>query len=126
MIGNPLETSFALAHLIFEGTLDRFPNVRICGAHGGGYFPFYIGRFDHGWRVRPEAKTCRQPPSEYLKRLWFDALVFDPEQLAYLIRVEVCGAAARSVASATRNLISRPAKRSVEQAHRRLSAWPLL
>ncbi len=96
VIGNPADTTIALAKLVFTtialaklvfgGVLDRHPRLKICGAHGGGYFPFYIGRFDHGWRVRPEAKTCRQPPSEYLKRLWFDALVFDPEQLAYLIR----------------------------------------
>jgi predicted TIM-barrel fold metal-dependent hydrolase len=86
VIGNPADTTIALAKLVFGGVLDRHPRLKICGAHGGGYFPFYIGRFDHGWRVRPEAKTCRLPPSEYLKRLWFDALVFDPEQLAYLIR----------------------------------------
>jgi aminocarboxymuconate-semialdehyde decarboxylase len=86
VIGNPADTTIALAKLVFGGVLDRYPRLKICGAHGGGYFPFYIGRFDHGWRVRPEAKTCRQLPSEYLRRLYFDALVFDPEQLTYLIR----------------------------------------
>ena len=48
MIGNPLETATALAHLIYEGTLDRFPGLKIAAAHGGGYLPSYIGRFDHG------------------------------------------------------------------------------
>src|SRR5207245_978399 len=54
VIGNPLETSLALAHLIFEGTLDRFPNVKICGAHGGGFLPSYAARMDPGCSVFPD------------------------------------------------------------------------
>lgn len=86
VIGNPTETTIALAHLVFGGVLDRHPRVKICAAHGGGYFPFYCGRFDHGWRVRPEARTCRQPPSDYLQRIWFDSLVYRPDSLEYLVR----------------------------------------
>ncbi|MGH7865804.1 MAG: amidohydrolase family protein [Candidatus Binataceae bacterium] len=86
VIGNPTETTLALAHLVFAGVLDRFPRLKICAAHGGGYFPFYIARFDHGWRVRPEAHTCKVAPSEYLKRIWFDSLVYTPEQLEFLAR----------------------------------------
>jgi len=86
VIGNPLETTIALAHMIFSGLLDRRPALRICAAHGGGYFPFYAARFDHGWRVRPEAHTCIRPPGEYLNRLWFDALVYTPEHLEFLVR----------------------------------------
>jgi aminocarboxymuconate-semialdehyde decarboxylase len=86
LIGNPAETTIALAHLVFSGVLDRYPRLKICAAHGGGYFPFYTARFDHGWRMRPEAHTCRLAPSEYLKRLWFDSLVYTPEQLGFLIR----------------------------------------
>jgi len=85
IIGNPLETTLALGHLIFSGTLDRYPGLRICAAHGGGYFPFYTARFDHGWRVRPEAHDCRETPSAYLRRLWFDSLVYDPDLLNFLI-----------------------------------------
>lgn len=85
LVGNPAETTLALAHLIFAGVLDRHPRLKICAAHGGGYFPFYPARFDHGWRVRPEAHTCRLAPSEYLKRIWFDSLVYTPEQLGFLI-----------------------------------------
>ena len=48
VIGNPLETTIALSHLIFEGTLDRFPGLKICAAHGGGYLPSYMNRSDHG------------------------------------------------------------------------------
>lgn len=86
VIGNPLETAVALAHMVFAGVLDACPRLKICAAHGGGYFPFYTSRFDHGWRVRPEAHTCQHPPSEYLKRLWFDSLVYSPEQLGFLIQ----------------------------------------
>jgi aminocarboxymuconate-semialdehyde decarboxylase len=87
LIGNPLESAIAVAHLIFGGTLDRHPRLHICVAHGGGYLPGYFGRLDHGWRARAD---CRQhitrPPSEYLHRLYFDTLVFDPAQLDFLVR----------------------------------------
>jgi aminocarboxymuconate-semialdehyde decarboxylase len=86
LIGNPAETTVALAHLVFSGVFDRCPRLKVCAAHGGGYFPFYSARFDHGWRVRPEAHSCRLAPSEYLKRIWFDSLVYTPEQLGFLIR----------------------------------------
>ncbi len=85
VIGNPTETTLALAHMVFAGVFDRHPRLKVCAAHGGGYFPFYIGRFDHGWGVRPEAHTCRFAPSEYLKRIWFDSIVFAPEQLRFLV-----------------------------------------
>jgi len=86
LIGNPAETTVALAHLVFSGVFDRCPRLKVCAAHGGGYFPFYSSRFDHGWQVRPEAHSCRLAPSEYLKRIWFDSLVYTPEQLGFLIR----------------------------------------
>lgn len=86
LIGNPAETTVALAHLVFSGVFDRCPRLKVCAAHGGGYFPFYSARFDHGWRVRPEAHSCRLAPSEYLKRIWFDSLVYTPEQLGFLIK----------------------------------------
>ena len=86
VIGNPAETTVALAHLIFSGIFDRHPRLKVVAAHGGGYFPFYTARFDHGWRVRPEAHTCAEAPSNYLKKIWFDSLVYEPTQLEYLIR----------------------------------------
>jgi aminocarboxymuconate-semialdehyde decarboxylase len=85
LIGNPTETTVALAHLIFNGVFDRYPNLKVVAAHGGGYFPFYSARFDHGWHVRPESHTCADPPSTYLKRIWFDSLVYTPAQLQLLI-----------------------------------------
>ena len=88
VIGNPLETLLALAHLIFEGTLDRFPNVKICGAHGGGFLPSYAARMDHGCAVFPEqckGPTLKKKPSEYLKQLYIDSLVFTSEALRHLV-----------------------------------------
>src|SRR5262249_31402430 len=73
VIGNPLETTIALSHLIFEGTLDKFPGLKICGAHGGGFLPSYSGRSDTGCFTRPDRcpggpwGTIKKKPSEYLK-----------------------------------------------------------
>jgi aminocarboxymuconate-semialdehyde decarboxylase len=86
LIGNPAETTVALAHLIFSAAFDRHPKLKVIAAHGGGYFPFYTARFDHGWRVRPEAHSCASAPSTYLKKIWFDSMVYEPAQLEYLIR----------------------------------------
>jgi aminocarboxymuconate-semialdehyde decarboxylase len=85
IIGQPLETTIALSHLIFGGVLDRYPELKICAAHGGGYLPSYIGRSDHGFDVRPEAAQIRCKPSEYLKRIYFDSLVYTAEGLRHLI-----------------------------------------
>jgi len=85
IIGQPLETTVALSHLIFGGVLDRFPGLKICAAHGGGYLPSYIGRSDHGHAVRPEAARIKFKPSEYLKRIYYDSLVYTPEGLRHLI-----------------------------------------
>ena len=85
IVGQPIETTLALSHLIFGGVLDRHPGLRIVAAHGGGYLPTYIGRSDHGWQVRPEARTCQQTPSSYLRKIWFDALVYDQIGLQHLI-----------------------------------------
>lgn len=87
-IGNPLETTFALSHLIFEGTLDRFPNLKLCAAHGGGYLPSYAGRMDHSCDIFPDkckGPTLKKKPSEYLRQLYFDTLVFTPEGLRHLV-----------------------------------------
>lgn len=85
VIGQPIETTIALSKLIFSGLLDRFEGLTICAAHGGGYLPAYIGRSDHAHAVRPESRTMRHPPSRYLKRLYFDSLVYTPLDLRHLI-----------------------------------------
>ncbi|MCS4257825.1 aminocarboxymuconate-semialdehyde decarboxylase [Rhodococcus erythropolis] len=86
-VSQPAENAVALSHLIFSGVLDRYPDLVVIAAHGGGYLPTAIGRSDHAWRVRPEARRCAHPPSTYLKRLWFDSLTHDAGQLRELVRV---------------------------------------
>ena len=87
LIGNPLESTLAVGHLIFGGVLDRYPGLRICVAHGGGYMPGYWGRMDHGWRARADcSEHCAHEPSSYLRKLWLDTLVFDQDQLDSLVR----------------------------------------
>ena len=89
LIGNPLDTTIALQHLIFEGTLDRFPGLKVLAAHGGGYLGSYAPRSDHACFVSP--KNCnpdiklKKKPTEYLNQLYFDALVFTPEALRHLV-----------------------------------------
>jgi aminocarboxymuconate-semialdehyde decarboxylase len=87
VIGNPLETTIALSHLIFEGTLDQFPRLKICAAHGGGYLPSYMNRSDHGCVTFPtqcKAGVPKEHPTAYVKRLYYDSLVFTPEALRHL------------------------------------------
>ncbi|HLZ69528.1 MAG TPA: amidohydrolase family protein [Dehalococcoidia bacterium] len=86
VIGNPLETTIALSHLIFEGTLDRFPGLKILAAHGGGYLPSYAARSDAGCVTFPGRCTpIQKQPTAYLRQLYFDSLVFTPEALRHLI-----------------------------------------
>lgn len=88
-IGNPLETTIALSHLIFEGTLDRFPGLKICAAHGGGFLPSYANRSDAVIRCFPNrvGPLPKKQPTAYLKdgQLFFDTIVFTPEALRHLI-----------------------------------------
>ncbi len=86
-IGNPLDTTIALSHLIFEGTLDRFPGLKICSAHGGGYLPSYAPRSDNSLRVAPDMDTgvkLKKKPTEYLRQMYYDTLVFTSEALRHL------------------------------------------
>ncbi|MGK3941987.1 amidohydrolase family protein [Streptomyces caeruleatus] len=89
-VGQPTENAVALSHLIFSGVLDRHPDLKLVAAHGGGYLPTHIGRSDHAWRVRPDARGCAREPSSYLKQLYVDSLVHDPQVLRAL--VAACGA----------------------------------
>jgi aminocarboxymuconate-semialdehyde decarboxylase len=88
VIGQPLETSVAIAHLIQEGTLDLFPRLKICAAHGGGYLPTYSGRSDQCLIAKTrDCKPVIKPPSEYLKQLYYDSVLFTPEDMRHLIAV---------------------------------------
>jgi len=86
VIGNPLDTTMALHYLIFDGVLERYPNLKIIASHGGGFLPAYSGRMDHAWGARSDAHgTLPHPPSHYLKKIYLDTIVFTPEQLGYLV-----------------------------------------
>ena len=88
-IGNPLDTTIALQHLIFEGTLDKFPGLKIVAAHGGGYLGSYAPRSDHSCFVSPvncnPDIVLKKKPTEYLNQIYFDALVFTEEALRHLV-----------------------------------------
>ena len=89
VIDNPLDTTIALQHMIFEGTLDRFPTLKICAAHGGGFLPSNAVRRDRSCFVSPQncdaTVVLKKKPSEYASQIWFDALVFMPEALRHLV-----------------------------------------
>jgi aminocarboxymuconate-semialdehyde decarboxylase len=86
VIGNPLETTLALHYLIFDGVLERHPNLKIIAAHGAGYLGGYSGRIDHVWGARSDATgNLPNPPTSYLKKIYVDTVVFTPHQLAALV-----------------------------------------
>ena len=86
VIGNPLDTTVALHYIIFNGLLERYPNLKILGVHGGGFLPAYSGRIDHAWGARKDSfGNLPNPPTSYLKKLYFDTTVFTHEQLEYLV-----------------------------------------
>ena len=84
----PQRTAHAALCLILGGVLERFPKVRFCLAHGGGAFPFTIGRFHHGHFCRPDlcAHACSTDPREFLGKIWTDSLVHDNNALEYLVK----------------------------------------
>lgn len=92
LIGNPFETTVAVASIIFSGVLDRLPDLRLCFAHGGGYACFGIGRMDHGYSVRDEPRVggARLIPTDYLRTMYFDSLTHSHQALRYI--VEAVGA----------------------------------
>jgi aminocarboxymuconate-semialdehyde decarboxylase len=87
IIGNPLETTVFFSHLIYDGTLDKFPGLKICGAHAGGYLPSYLGRSDAACDVRANAKCVnKKKPSEYFhQQLMADSMIFSPEGIRHLV-----------------------------------------
>jgi aminocarboxymuconate-semialdehyde decarboxylase len=89
LVGMPAETSRAICSLIFGGVLERLPRLRIAFAHGGGSFPFTLGRIEHGFHCRPDLVAIDNPinPRNYLGKIWFDSLVHDAEALHYLLNI---------------------------------------
>jgi Predicted metal-dependent hydrolase of the TIM-barrel fold len=89
LVGMPAETARAISSMIFGGVLERYPKLRVAFAHGGGSFPFTIGRIEHGFNVRPDlcAIDNKNNPRDYLGKFWIDALVHDPMALRYVTEV---------------------------------------
>jgi aminocarboxymuconate-semialdehyde decarboxylase len=86
LIGNPADTSLSVAKLIFGGVLERFPRLKLLLAHAGGFLPYTWGRLDRGYRIQDSEKSrISRPPSEYLKRLYFDTITHSPMALEYLV-----------------------------------------
>ena len=86
LIGNPLDTSIAIASLVFGGVLERHPSLTFCFSHGGGFIPYQAGRLAHGWNVRNEPKTrLAQPPEASLARLNYDTILHSKTALEFLI-----------------------------------------
>ena len=86
VIGNPLETTVFLTHLIIDGTLDRFPGIKVCAAHGGGFLPSYLGRTEVTCESRRDTDCAKKLPSEYLKtQIFADSMVFSEEGLRHLV-----------------------------------------
>lgn len=84
-VGNPMDSTLAAGSLMFGGVLSRHRRLRIALLHGGGFLPYQLGRFDHGWKVRPEPKEHLDvKPSELLSRFWFDTLTHDRDALRFL------------------------------------------
>ena len=88
IVGNQLETALAMTRFIFGGVAARLQNLRICFVHGGGAFPFLLGRIHHGWTTREEAREFTdRPPMEYARQLYVDTLTQSPESLRYIVKV---------------------------------------
>ncbi len=86
LYGNPLDTAMVIASLIFGGVLDKCPKLKVGFVHGGGFFPYQIGRLKHGYEVRSEPKVHgAQSPEKYMHQLYFDSVVFLPKQLRFLV-----------------------------------------
>jgi aminocarboxymuconate-semialdehyde decarboxylase len=84
-IGMPSETALAAGSIIMSGMLDKLPNLKVCFAHGGGSLPYILPRMDKGWEVWPDTRNTEHPPSSYAKKLFYDSLVYDSDNLKFMI-----------------------------------------
>ncbi|HSJ43966.1 MAG TPA: amidohydrolase family protein [Euzebyales bacterium] len=87
MVGNPAETTIAVGHVVYGGVLQRYPELRICVVHGGGFVPYQAGRIARGYVARPDltATVLSEPPEASLRRLYFDTVLHDPQAVAALV-----------------------------------------
>ena len=84
--GNPADSALSMGFMLYSGVFDRFPNLKLCVLHGGGFFPYNLGRLDQGWSVRsgPRAAQAKKPPSGYLKNIYYDDMIYRLDTLNYL------------------------------------------
>jgi aminocarboxymuconate-semialdehyde decarboxylase len=88
LIGNPLDSTIAAACLVFSGVIERYPAIKFLFVHGGGFVPWQMGRFSHGWHVRPEPQVkLKQPPDASIDRLYFDIILHARPQLECLVKL---------------------------------------
>jgi len=87
--GNPADSALSLGYMTYSGVFDRFPNLKLCVLHGGGFFPYHLGRFDQGWQVRSGARApqAKKPPSAYLKNIYYDNMIYRVDTIDYLRRL---------------------------------------
>ena len=87
--GNPADSALSLGYMTYSGVFDRFPNLKLCVLHGGGFFPYHLGRFDQGWHVRAGARApqAQKPPSAYLKNIYYDNMIYRVDTIDYLRRL---------------------------------------
>lgn len=84
-IAQPLEEAMAMSSIIYSGLLDKFPKLKIVMAHGGGFLPYYAGRVDRAFAVRPETRAnIKREPSAYMKRFYYDTVIYNPDMLGFL------------------------------------------
>ena len=91
--GNPADSTLSIGFMVYGGVFDRFPDLKLCVLHGGGFFPYHLGRFDQGFAVRRGGRSSHgtKPPSAYLKNFYFDTLVYRVDTLDYLKRLVSSG-----------------------------------
>jgi aminocarboxymuconate-semialdehyde decarboxylase len=87
VIGNPLETTVAVSHLIFDGVMERHPKLKVVLPHAGGYLAHYWARMDHAWRARADCRgRIKRKPSSYLEKFFFDTITFDRTMLEQMVK----------------------------------------
>ena len=85
LIGNPMNTSIAIARIIFGGVLRDFPNLKFIFAHAGGAAPFILGRWEHGYEFVEACQTIPESPGEYFRKMYFDTVAHSVSALTYLV-----------------------------------------
>ncbi len=89
LVGMPAETTMAMVSMIMGGVFEKFPNIKVCFAHGGGQFPFTIGRIVHGFEARPDLcqTDCKINPRDFIGKFWVDSITHDVDALDFLVKV---------------------------------------